>query len=108
MSVRKYTAQLAISVLLASSSSAMAGEIVINQVKKKFDQKKVSISKGDSIKFVNKDKVAHNIYSKSAGRKFDSGVQKPGDTSVFTFSKDGTFKVWCAIHPKMKLKLKVQ
>lgn len=97
----------AAALLIASGTAASAAEVVITQKAKKFDKKKVTISKGDSIKFVNSDSIAHNIHSRGAG-KFDLGAQKPGTSMSHVFAADGTFKIRCAIHPKMKLKVTVK
>ncbi len=99
---------VATGLVLATVGTAAAAEVVITQNGKKFDQKTVTISKGDTIKFVNDDSIAHNIHSRSPGGEFDLGVQKPGSNSNFTFAKDGTFKVRCAIHPKMKVTVTVK
>ncbi len=88
------------------SFSANAAEVVVNQSDKKFDTKKVDIKVGDSVKFVNSDKITHNIYS-SKGLKFDLGAQEPGASSSKVFDKAGNFKVRCAIHPRMKLTVNV-
>lgn len=100
-------ASAALGLLVATGSVANAAEVVITQKAKKFDKKKVTISKGDSIKFVNADTIAHNIHSRGAG-KFDLGAQKPGTSMSHVFAADGTFKIRCAIHPKMKLKVTVK
>ena len=92
--------------VLATGSVAQAAEVVVTQKGKKFDKKAVTIKKGDSIKFVNADSVAHNIHSRGAG-KFDLGAQKAGTSTSQVFAADGTFKIRCAIHPKMKLKVTV-
>jgi plastocyanin len=60
----------AIGLLIATGTVANAAEVVVTQKAKKFDQKKVTISKGDTIKFVNSDAMTHNIHSRGAG-KFD-------------------------------------
>ena len=98
---------VAIVVAMASVSAAMAAEVVLTQKDKAFDKSEITLNKGDSIKFVNADTIAHNVHSRS-GEKFDLGVQKPGDSSSHTFASDGTFKVRCAIHPKMKVEVTVK
>lgn len=103
----KTLASAAAIMVLASGTMAQAAEVVVTQKAKKFDKKKVEISKGDSIKFVNADSIAHNVHSRGAG-KFDLGVQKPGSSSSQTFAAAGKYKIRCAIHPKMKLKVTVK
>ena len=88
-------------------AAPVTAEAVINQKAKKFDQKKIAIKKGETVKFVNSDSIAHNIHSRSSGFKFDLGVSKPGTTASKVFDKAGKFKVRCAIHPKMKVTVKV-
>jgi len=87
---------------------AMAGEAVVAQKDKKFGKDAIAVGVGDTVKFVNEDSVAHNVHSRGAAETFDLGVQKPGETSGHTFSKPGTYKVRCAIHPKMKLDITVK
>lgn len=94
--------------VLLVSGVAQAGETVVTQKAKSFDTKKVTISKGDTIKFINADSIGHNIHSRSKGDKFDLGLQKPGTEMSRVFAADGTFKVRCVIHPKMKLVVKVK
>ena len=60
-----------------------------------------------SIKFVNADKMGHNINSKGAD-SFDLGLQKPGADMSRKFAKAGKYKLRCTIHPKMKLKVTVK
>ncbi len=103
----KYFAPVAAALMLVSGGATGAAEIVLTQKAKKFDQKTVSIKKGDTIKFVNEDSITHNIHSRSPGGKFDLGAQKPGTVSKHTFDKAGKFKVRCAIHPKMKVTVTV-
>ena len=67
-------------ICLAVSSQVMAKEITINQKSKKFSSREVSIGVGDVIKFVNDDKVTHNVHSTTKGNDFDVGAQKPGTT----------------------------
>ena len=93
--------------LIAAAVPAQAAEVVITQKGKKFDKKKVDISVGDTIKFVNADKMGHNINSKK-GDVFDLGLQKPGQPMSRKFAKAGKFKLRCTIHPKMKLKVTVK
>ena len=90
------------------TGATAAAEYVVTQKDKSFDKDSLTLNKGDSIKFVNADKIAHNIHSRSPGDKFDLGKQNPGESTSRTFEKDGTFKVRCVIHPKMKLLVTVK
>ena len=94
--------------LVALTPVAHATEVVIDQQNKEFSQKSVSIKVGDSMKFVNKDDMVHDVHSTSDGYDFDLGAQKPGSETSYTFDKPGKVKVRCAIHPKMKLEVTVE
>jgi plastocyanin len=94
--------------LLALTPLAQASEVVIDQQNKEFSQKSVTIKVGDSLKFVNKDDIVHDVHSTTDGYDFDLGAQKPGSDTSYTFDKPGKVKVRCAIHPKMKLDVTVE
>jgi plastocyanin len=72
---------------------------------KKASIQEMKIKTGDAIVFENHDTVAHNLYANF----FDLKVQDVGQKSVPIVFKDaGEFKVNCAIHPKMSLKVIVE
>lgn len=73
---------------------------------KKFSTKKLEISVGDTVTFVNSDAIKHNITIKKM--KYNSGLQDPGQNIDVLFDKQGKFKVRCGIHPKMKVSVTVK
>jgi plastocyanin len=87
---------------------AFANEVVITQEDKAFSEKAISIKPGDSVKFVNKDDIVHDVHSTTDGYDFDLGSQQPGSETSYTFAQPGKVKVRCAIHPKMKLEVTVE
>ncbi len=91
--------------LVTMSTSAQAGDVKIIQKNKSFGMKKLTVKVGDTLLFVNEDKVSHNMISKSKGHEFEIKIQKPGTTEKKKVTSAGKFKVKCAIHPKMKLKI---
>ena len=72
--------------------------------------KQIDAKVGDTIEFANRDEVNHNVSGTLGETKvFDVKLQAPGkenDRSV-ELSKKGTYDIQCAIHPKMKFKVKV-
>ena len=98
----------AVTMLLALTPSARASEVVIDQQNKEFSEKSITIKVGDSVKFVNKDDIVHDVHSGTDGYDFDLGAQKPGSETSYTFDRPGKVKVRCAIHPKMKLDVTVE
>lgn len=88
---------------------AFAGNVVeVAQKGKQFNPDEISIEAGTTIKFVNDDTVAHNVYSQDNGLEFNLGSQAPGDSKEIAFPKAGTFEIRCAIHPKMSLTVHVK
>jgi len=62
----------------------------------------LTVKKGDTITFKNGDTVTHHVFTTGFNEK-----QEPGQSSKLTFSDSGDVIVRCAIHPKMKLTVKV-
>jgi plastocyanin len=89
--------------------SAWAADTTVTQSHTSFDVDSATVKAGDSITFTNKDDVTHNIQVVDADENLeDKGLQKPGQDIKETFAKPGTYKVRCAIHPKMKMTVTVQ
>jgi plastocyanin len=92
---------------LAISAAAFAAEHVVVQKEKNFSVTTMSVKAGDTILFKNDDPVVHNIFAKSDVKTFNV-TQNPGEETPITADAAGTFVVRCAIHPKMKLTVKVE
>jgi plastocyanin len=91
----------------ASVIVAWAEGVTVFQEGKKFSEETVSIKRGQTVTFTNKDQITHNVYSTTPGMAFDLKTQKPGESREITFDKAGEADVLCAIHPQMKLKVDV-
>jgi hypothetical protein len=59
------------------------------------------------IRFPNRDKVYHNVFSISNASRFDLGLYKEGSGKSITFRKAGVVDIYCNIHPSMVAKVKV-
>lgn len=92
---------------LLLSLTALASEHVVIQKEKTFSETTLTVHPGDTIVFKNDDPVVHNIFSKSDVVTFND-TQDPGDETRVTVETTGTFVVRCAIHPKMKLSVRVE
>ena len=92
--------------LLASSASAAQHTVV--QKGMAFVPEMLAVKAGDSILFKNEDRLTHNVYSKSAGNSFNLKALHPGASESVTLSTPGEVEVRCAIHPKMKMTIKVE
>jgi len=105
----KFNQSLSVTVaLLLVAGSAAAEEHVVAQKNKAFSMKKLTIKVGDSVKFVNEDSFAHNVFSLSAIKSFDLGSFGTGGSKTVTFDKPGKVEVECAVHPDMRLDIEVR
>lgn len=86
---------------------AAADEVEVTQKGKEFLPGTITIAPGDTIVFQNDDPITHNMFSRSDGYEFNLKMQKPGVEKRQSFDEPGEAVVRCAIHPKMKLVVKV-
>ena len=94
--------------LAVTGEPAQAADHVVTQKNKAFSSKKLKIKVGDVIKFANEDNFAHNVFSLSPAKGFDTGSFGNGQVKAVTFDKPGKVEVECAIHPDMRLDLEVE
>jgi len=88
--------------------TAYAGvQHTITEKGKVFSQADISIKAGDTLVFVNDDNIAHNVMSNDASNKFNLGLLQPGSSTPVTFDKPGEATILCAIHPSMKMHVKI-
>lgn len=93
---------------MALAGPAVAAEFTVVQKNKAFDNRELTISVGDTVRFANEDVHAHNVYSRSSANRFDVGLQNPGTLVEVFFATPGTIRVRCAMHPKMKMTITVK
>jgi plastocyanin len=100
-----------IALILAATliAGAASAQTVISQKDKEFKPESVTVKAGQSLRFANDDTVAHNVTVKGPdGALKNVGLQKVGEHSDVVFDKAGDHEVKCALHPKMKMTVKVQ
>lgn len=66
----------------------------------KYQPATVTITAGDSVRFVNKDQEAHTITANDS--TFDSQGLDAGATWTHRFTKPGRYTYFCELHPYMK------
>ncbi|MFA6076462.1 MAG: cupredoxin family copper-binding protein [Candidatus Paceibacterota bacterium] len=64
-----------------------------------FNQSSLTIKKGDTVVWTNKDSAPHTVTGNAGGPK--SGTLNQNQTYSFTFNSVGTFSYRCALHPSM-------
>lgn len=68
-----------------------------------FSPKQVKIKKGQTVAWINKDNVTHDVVSGKGTKPdpeplFNSGYLSPGGTFVFKFDQPGTYEYMCVPH----------
>jgi cytochrome c peroxidase len=82
---------------------AAARVSTVSQDDKTFHPGRVALKRGERLWIVNNDTRTHNVRIFNPALDFDSGAQEPGETVQIAFPKQGSFLVFCGIHPKMEL-----
>jgi plastocyanin len=98
---------LPLAIVAGLSTGALAATQVVRQQGRAFSSESLTVKKGEVVTFLNDDTVPHNIMSASTGNEFNLGSQAPGSSTDVTFKEAGEVAVICAIHPRMKMTIKV-
>jgi len=98
---------LAAALLAAAAGAAHAADHLVTQQGNQFSTKELRVKAGDTVSFRNDDPHFHNIFSLSDTQSFDLGSYPKGESRKVTFAKEGEVDVECAIHPNMKMTIKV-
>jgi plastocyanin len=101
------TSLLILAVVGGLSTGALAANEVIHQQGRAFSSESVTIKRGEALTFLNDDTVPHNIMSATKGNEFNLGSQAPGSSTDVAFNEVGEVAVICAIHPRMKMTVRV-
>jgi plastocyanin len=98
----------AMTAVLGSGMGLALGAVAVSQKGRAFTPAELSINRGESVQILNDDgDLRHHAYIDSDKFNFDSGDQEPGSQVTIRFPVVGTFDVLCAIHPKMRLRVRV-
>jgi plastocyanin len=81
-----------------------ANEVYINNMA--YSPATITVTAGTTIKWTNKDGVAHTVTSDTSGI-FDSGNLNTGAVYSHTFLTAGTYNYHCTYHASMKAKVVV-
>lgn len=80
-----------------------ANEVYIQNMA--FNPSTITITAGTTVKWTNKDGIAHTVTSSTG--VFNSGSVAPDGTFSFTFTAAGTYPYFCTFHPNMTGTVKV-
>jgi len=80
--------------------AAGPNEVVINNFA--FGPTTLTVKRGTTVTWINKDGDAHTVTAVGAKPLFGSNPLDTGESFSFTFSQPGTYAYFCKIHPTMK------
>jgi plastocyanin len=83
----------------ATTGTAGGGGTTVTMKQFAFNPASVTVKVGDTVTWENQDGVAHDVIA--ADGSFKSAEFGQGKTFSFTFTKAGTYKYSCKIHPGM-------
>ena len=87
--------------------STAAKTVTINIANFEFATPVVTINKGDTVKWTQRDSIGHTVTSDNNAWE-SSPALKNGETFEHTFTEAGTFTYHCTPHPYMKGKVIVE
>ncbi len=64
-----------------------------------FDPPTVTIAAGDTVRWINRGRIDHNIWLKD--QSFNSEIMHTGDSVEHPFTTPGTYPYLCGLHPSM-------
>lgn len=90
-----------------AASDKPAGEVhIVEIVNFAFSPAELTIKAGDSVKFINKDEIAHSATADD--KSFDTGMLELEHAKEVAFDKEGEFSYYCLPHPAMQGKIIVE
>jgi plastocyanin len=81
--------------ILPSAQAAEAGVTINNRM---YSPSEVTVSVGDTVTWFNQSNEDHTV----RGGPFNSPLLRPGDRFSHTFTRSGTVRYTCDVHPMMK------
>jgi len=91
---------IAVLVLALPAQSPAATTVTVQIQASAFKAKSVTINQGDTVRWINVDKVNHQIVANKGA--FASGILRPGATYSFTFNTAGGYAYHDGLHPTIK------
>ena len=86
---------------LDTAAPRTTARVSLQQKNKTFLPRILAVPVGSTVSFPNGDPIFHNVFSLSVPEPFDLGLYRSGQTRTRTFTRPGTYRVFCNIHPHM-------
>lgn len=81
--------------------------LLVSQKDKLFTPAAIRLHAGQSLTIANDDTRTHNVRLDLGPRPFNSGAQEPGQSVTIPFPAAGAYRLYCGIHPTMRLEVDV-
>ena len=85
----------------APEPAEVAAAPAITQVDHHFVPRVLPVAVGATVRFENRDRVYHNVFSVSPAKRFDVGKYAPRQSRQVSFDKPGVVPLYCDIDPAM-------
>lgn len=86
--------------LVCCTVPAFAANVTVSIQNMKFAPASISVAKGDTVVFVNRDSVAHTATAQNG--TFNTGEIAPGRKASVKIATGGSIAYFCQIHPSMR------
>lgn len=85
----------------AGGAKAPARTVDVVTEGKRFLPRVTTVAPGSTVRFPNRDPLKHNVFSVSAGNRFDLGLYGEGEGHAQRFDHPGLVRVYCNVHHAM-------
>ena len=92
--------------LPAPAADKPASEAAVTIDNFNFTPATITIKSGTTVRWTNRDDIPHTVVADD--KSFKSKVLDTDEQFTYTFTKPGTYKYFCSIHPKMTGSVVVQ
>jgi plastocyanin len=96
----KYLAETVVFLEGGAAGARAPQTLEMDQQGMKFVPHLLVVTQGDTVRFLNHDGVAHNVYSPD-GEAYNLGAFKTGEARTQKFATPGPYAQLCSIHPEM-------
>jgi plastocyanin len=94
-------AAVAIPSAASAISASAASTKTVHIVDIAYKPKKLTISKGTTVKWSFDDQIVAHTVTSTGSKRFKSSPEKMTGTYKVTFKKAGTYKYFCMVHPNV-------
>lgn len=75
--------------------------VVMTTQRREFVPRVLTVVTGTEVRFPNEDPILHNVFSTSAGNRFDLGVYGESPGKSHRFDTPGLVRIFCNVHSRM-------